>query len=341
MARATMWHNKHLPAMPCIPTLARPLLWYSVALKAPKGDSTHVYWSNRGHVSTTQPTIITNWLEDVFTHTRQSWEGYMYYNDQLPDGTQESEFLNGVVNDGHCKGVVVWNADRMGWLIHSIPKYPRVIKDINDLWSVPESGMIYGQSAVYVEIPRNRDTLDDICIQLSTMRAQIYDHVGLSPLALDSMRRIYACKTVTTNNWTIDSTRRMAITHIAKPGVLPYDIYEIDIAKSRAGAKAGKIPIVCETWQNGAGGKTANVAGVNNLRAVGSNWESSTDHSKWAISMPYCHKGWFRTYMKNDWRVFIGDLNRMDSQKTRGGGGIIIDGDRRLWEWFYTFAYGG
>jgi hypothetical protein len=334
--------------MPCIPPLtATRSLWYSVALKAPKGDSTHVFWPERGYLSITRPTIIQNWLEDVFTHSGNTWDGRMYYNDQLPDGVKESEFLNGVVNDGHCKGVVVWNAERVGWLVHSIPKFPAIPKfpgvvcATGALWNVPESGLTYGQSAVYVEFPRTRDTLDDVCIQLSTMRAQIYDHAGLPDLALDSMRRIYACKTaMATNTWVIDQTRRRAITHIAKPGSLPYDIYSTDIIKPRPGTGTGTMPIVCETWQNGSGGKIANVAGVTNLRAVGSNWESAADHSKWAISMPYCHRGWFRTYMKNDWRVFIGDLNRMDSQKVRGGGGIIIDGDRLLWEWFYAFAFG-
>jgi hypothetical protein len=37
--------------------------------------------------------------------------------------------------------------------------------------------------------------------------------------------------------------------------------------------------------------------------------KQTQDHSKWAVSDIYC---------------FIGDLNRMDSQRKRGGGGLLI-----------------
>jgi len=334
--------------MSCIPTSAASL-WYSVALKAPRGDQTHTFWSsNRGGSSPV--TIINTWLSDVFTHTQQTWDGYVYYNDQLPEDASEASFLNGITNDGHCKGIVVWNTQAIGWLIHSIPRFPMPVKFDPTKTTVSENQLVYGQSAIYIEIPRMRDTLDDVLIQLSTMQAQIYDYSGLSPSIIDSMQRIYSSKAIQTNQFIIPShqmnswmyklrrtNHRRYITHIAKPNKCIYDIYETIVAKTDKGVA---IPLVCETWQNGSGKKTPNAPSVTNLHSIGNKWDSTTDHSKWAISMPYIHHGWFKTHMKNDWRVFIGDLNRMNSQHSRGGGGVIIDGDKELWEWFYNHVFG-
>ena len=50
-------------------------------------------------------------------------------------------------------------------------------------------------------------------------------------------------------------------------------------------------------------------------------FSETLDHSKWAISV------------NKDW-VFIGDLNRMHSQKNRGGGGILIRNNKQLWKAF-------
>lgn len=328
--------------MSCIPTSAA--IWYSVALKAPKGETAHTFWSSKAAVAPPPPptTTINGWLTNVFTNTGQTWNGYLYYNDQMPDGAKEATFLNGVVNDGHCKGVLVWNGEKVGWLIHSMPKFPALGTSMcqkpGDI-VIGENALTYGQSAAYIEIPRTRDTLDDVLIQIATMQAQIYVHEGLSDTIIDSMRRIYrSSKTVQMNHYPILAKRKKTITHIAKPNSGVFDIYETVVAKNSRGAIT---PIVCETWQNGAGGKTTTADGpITNLRSVGNKWDSSADHSKWAISMPYTHHGWFRTHMKNDWRVFVGDLNRMNSQHSRGGGGIIIDGDKALWEWFYGHLFG-
>lgn len=326
-----------IPALCCTDLNRRPI-WYSVALKAPKGDMAYVYWPESINMHKPKEQMFDTWLADAFGHTNQIWTGHLYYNDQLPEGYKELPFLNGIVNDGHCKGVVLWNADRVGWLIHSVPQFPVMSSlQIPHLMKIPESGKVYGQSAIYLEMPRTRDTLDDVFIQICTMQAQIYSmSADVTEEMIDSMRRIYRSagrETAVTNPLPILDKRRHRITHLAKPGPMNYDFYMVNVTHG------SPAPIVCETWQNGSGGKSPNIARVTNLRAVGAKWDSIEDHSKWAISMPYVHRGWFRTQLKNRWRVCVGDLNRMDSQKRRGGGGIIIDGNQALWEWFYSLAF--
>jgi hypothetical protein len=66
-----------------------------------------------------------------------------------------------------------------------------------------------------------------------------------------------------------------------------------------------------ETWRRGSAiqAVTPNLHDVKTLGWFAVNYKESQDHSKWAVC-------------KNC--VWIGDLNRMESQMKRGGGGVVI-----------------
>ncbi|XP_071802744.1 plancitoxin-1-like isoform X2 [Asterias amurensis] len=82
-----------------------------------------------------------------------------------------------------------------------------------------------------------------------------------------------------------------------------------------------KSNLLVETWQNGQGKKMNSSCGgpynVENIRAMklgSEHFRQTKDHSKWAVTAPSGSK----------W-ICIGDINRMESQKKRGGGALCFE----------------
>jgi hypothetical protein len=68
-----------------------------------------------------------------------------------------------------------------------------------------------------------------------------------------------------------------------------------------------------ESWKRGSEyAKRRGLTSIEKLTIDGTTFNSSQDHSKWAVT---------------DDHVWIGDLNHMRSQEKRGGGGIVISDD--------------
>jgi hypothetical protein len=52
---------------------------------------------------------------------------------------------------GHCKGILAWSKDRLGWLVHSVPLWPE--KFSNEAVSpLVDSGIRCGQSFLWLEM---------------------------------------------------------------------------------------------------------------------------------------------------------------------------------------------
>lgn len=66
------------------------------------------------------------------------------------------------------------------------------------------------------------------------------------------------------------------------------------------------------------------------IREMERGWETTTDHSKWAVSIPdsYSQPG------NATLAVCIGDMNRMQGQLTRGGGAVCFTKNAVLWQSF-------
>ncbi len=154
-------------------------------------------------------TNIQDWLENVLApRYEKSWTGCICYNDQPPDGSNPS-------NVGHCKGVVLWNENLVGWLIHSFPRWPKsaafkrnnatgIISsvDVNVTFDEHKTGegdveqavreesalamngtvadqqLHMGQSAVWLALPGSQ--LDGVLQQLGTMGANVYYNITAS-----------------------------------------------------------------------------------------------------------------------------------------------------------------
>ena len=101
-----------------------------------------------------------------------------------------------------------------------------------------------------------------------------------------------------------------SITHIAKPPSCHVDIYSEYLAEHY------KSNWYVETWIRGHAIEKEHplVHDIKSITYHEHTFKESQDHSKWAVSDEY---------------YFVGDLNRMTSQFTRGGGGMICKDKER------------
>lgn len=92
----------------------------NVALKAPGGR--HCIYRSAGNNWASSPNVnIDNWVATNLLH--RNLDGFLAYNDELPQGTSKDNVLSG----GHCKGVLCWGGNSLYWLIHSVPQVATIV----------------------------------------------------------------------------------------------------------------------------------------------------------------------------------------------------------------------
>ena len=249
-----------------------------VVLKLPHGHKGLLYNNGEFHPMDS----VQDWVQSLYS---EGWEGWAAYNDETCLTTKKSK--------GHCKGIVTWNKNKIGWLIHSVPNFPTEITSTSISPILP-SELIYGQSFVYIEMPYSKEKIETILKQIEWMDANIFLTNNMIPPP--SYFATIGIKTMV-----ISST----ISHYSKPSHYIIDIYGEHLCDLDSSTW------YVETWRRGSPiQKTIpNLHDVKNLGWFAINYKESQDHSKWAVSNHY---------------VWIGDLNRMESQMKRGGGGVVI-----------------
>ena len=221
------------------------------------------------------------------------------------------------------------------WLIHSVPKFAQIP---TKKYEYPESGKNNGQTALCISF-KTKDEGEDIVTQLKYMGINMYDFEVTKEV--DSIvKNIHDLKASrqklpdTKRTTPVDSVGGTSFTSFArtKKGAGDGDLYEKFVAP-----KLGNHMFV-ETWRRGAGNPLNSTCHtdykVNNINAMkikfskdsklpdSSDWSYIKDHSKWGMSdsskSPY---------------VCIGDINRMASQNSRGGGTVCVK-NSNLWQRF-------
>lgn len=162
---------------------------------------------------------------------------------------------------------------------------------------------MYGQSFIYIKF--KIDSLNSILQQLYNMNPNIY-LITKNPGMYKTKYKEVLIHDFGDN-----------VYHYSKSHIVELDIYQMI---------ADKLNTKChvETWTRGRGKElqeTDRVKKVEKLKA--------DDHSKWAISDADSACKW----------IFIGDLNRMESQSKKGGGGILIIGNEKLWNAFNSLIH--
>ena len=276
-----------------------------VGIKLPNSSS-FLYSDNKTKKTWNTDDNINTLFSNIYKKFKAT--NYLYYNDQMKNHTNHLS--------SHCKGILSWNVNKFSWLIHSIPNFPESFDGIN-INDIEHSQLIFGQSFIHME--GNIKFLEKIFEQLYNMNANvIFSTIDLnmnSALKSENIKNDMEMKLHFFNR---------NIIHLSKSHCFHVDIYEY-IVNSYEGNRNGKGRgggCYVESWLRGAGNVLQNTENITNIEKL-TICNETHDHSKWAISKN-----------KGEW-VFIGDLNRMHSQMSRGGGGILIKNNKQLWKLFY------
>jgi hypothetical protein len=304
---------------------------WSVAIKKPGNRqrnilSTKAWYTSSGanHVQETEDIMI--WVNTILDS--QQWDGFFVYNDQPPGCGRGPDAFGpdpSSKGSGHCKGIVVWNRSYLGWLVHSVPRWPEgsyvSLGGANRKFpKIEHSQLVLAQSFAWVVLPFHLRT--QVLQQLEEIQAFVF---------YSSPNTIWPYQVGMEIGARADNGRSVprmislgsGIAHIAKNGSWNACIYHDYMGMTGLG-KGRPITWRVQTWTKEAdlrGLEFYHVADVRSLKFPDdTKYKNMSAHSKWAIS-----------HDPQDGLVFIGDLNRATSQNKRGGGGILI-ASRTLWE---------
>jgi deoxyribonuclease-2 len=226
-------------------------------------------------------------------YTGSSWTHWIVYNDDPPVISHTKR--------GHSKGILAWNESRISWLCHSVPCFPKSFTG-HTISPIEPKELIYGQSFQYIEIPFSQDSITKIIHQLYWMEVNMYNVQGymLKPF-----------RVVNEKNEISEIQLTPRITHIAKSPRHEIDIYSDYLTHHYT------CSWYVESWIRSHAFEPCST--VTDIRALlfcdettneKREYSEKQDHSKWAVSFEHD-------------MYWIGDLNRMTSQKKRGGGGFV------------------
>jgi len=244
----------------------------------------------------------------------QSSLGWILYNDEKPDHTENNE------SKGHSKGALVFDkkTDSAFWLLHSWPCFPSLRRD-------PAPSFEYGQTFMCVAL-KNFQTAEDIAKQMYQQNEpQTYDF-RTNGLAEDSW--LYKLARNSKSNDKDPPADMQFLSRAGRPFrfLAKNSHWDSDFWIDWVGPRLG-VDLDVETWRRGMLPKTQDNDSVHdvvdalyvNLDHLGVNceWHYTKDHSKWAVSAT------------GHW-VCAADINRQTSQEKRGGGAICFQHEQ-LW----------
>jgi deoxyribonuclease-2 len=242
--------------------------------------------------------------------------GWIMYNDEMPESVGKTD--DG--NKGHTKGAIAFDTETNTgfWILHSWPKF-------NDPGAKADPTPQYGQT--YLCISLDIDTCRKIATQMADhQEPQVYyNHTADLP----TTDPLY----IITQPLNPKPPKKSDVLELTSIGGMPFKViaknkqWDDDFWNDLVGPALGDDMDV-ETWIRGPIPPQADSDGIHktfdikyiNLAALGVHWAwpETHDHAKWGITL---HSPW----------VCVGDINRMVSQKKRGGGTIAFQ-NRTLWQ---------
>ncbi|KAL7013354.1 hypothetical protein ACKWTF_015346 [Chironomus riparius] len=245
--------------------------------------------------------------------------------------TQNFDYLVAMYNDeptnartdnvrGHTKGVVVANDISGFWMIHSVPKFPPAMDKGG--YDYPHSGTNYGQSFLCISF--TGDQMASVGKQLHFNEPRFY-----SSQVPDYLRRLYPnivdaldMKKVSVapfyNLEPLRSRFGTKFVSFAKSSSFKKELYEDLVAPHY---NAGDFFV--ESWRHGPGNirsdctkptKVYNIQDISIISSQKISFSTQHDHSKWMVS-------------SDNNLLCVGDINRQQHQKVRGGGTVCIQSD--------------
>jgi deoxyribonuclease-2 len=257
-------------------------------------------------------------LDSVFKNFKKppATTGWILYNDELPASAKRKD--DG--NMGHTKGVIAFDTSSRTayWLLHSWPKFaePGAAND-----PTPK----YGQT--YVCLSLDIDTARKVAAQMANHQEPQTYSPNLANLP--NTDALFLLMQPLQPHPQADAD----VIDLKTRGGMPFKV----IAKNREWNKdfwnglvgpTLKADMDVETWIRGPIPPVSDTDGIHktfdikyiNMGPLGAHWAwpETHDHAKWGITL---HSDW----------VCIGDINRMISQRKRGGGTIAFQ-NQTLWK---------
>ena len=257
---------------------------------------------------------LNNTLNSVFKKPAAT-TGWILYNDEMPGSVKGRDDAN----LGHSKGVIAFDtaSKTAYWLLHSWPKFA-------DPGASHDPTPKYGQT--YLCISLDIDTASKITAQMAhhqepqTYQCRAANLPKTDPLHL-LMQPLQPNPPADSSVLDLKSRGGMAFKVIAKNRNWDKDFWNDLVGPTL------KEDMDVETWIRGKIPPIADTDGIHktfdlkhiNLGALGVHWgwPETYDHAKWGITL------------RSDW-VCVGDINRMISQRKRGGGTIAFQNET-LW----------
>eukprot|EP00039_Didymoeca_costata_P030550 m.30147 g.30147 ORF g.30147 m.30147 type:complete len:351 (-) comp8177_c0_seq1:52-1104(-) len=253
---------------------------------------------------------LRNLVKPTTTGIPNSTVPYFMYNDQPDNGNPGSNY-------GHTKGVMGVGFNAAFWLLHSTPNFPS--SSGQPKFYFPPGEIEYGQTFLCMTI--NTADVDTIAGQFLYTTPYVYvnnvpDNIAARYPTLGKVFNKEWVKPTGTNvaSFTIGHTK---FTSLAKNGAWDQDIYEGLVAPYL------DSPLLVESWIRGdALGKYCkpkykyDVSDILNCTVKGpsgqQSWNEGEDHAKWCIATD------------GSQRMCICDINRMTTQRIRGGGCVCF-----------------
>jgi deoxyribonuclease-2 len=263
------------------------------------------------------PIALTRTLQSIADTTNATGTGgagattppsFFLYNDEPDVGTASSTY-------GHTKGVV---AEGGFWIVHSTPKFPA--SNGKSAFFFPETEIIYGQTFLCISLTKAQ--VDDVGKQLLFTRPFLYHATNAFASSAAATAAGYPhLADVLDKKWNTGTGDAGTSTvplggsfvSLAKNKEWDDDIYENLVAKHYA------TSLLVETWIRGEAlgaycppAHEYQVVDAQSLYVTegGANvtWTETQDHAKWAVGLDASSS-----------LVCIADINRMSSQRKRGG----------------------
>ena len=242
--------------------------------------------------------------------------GWILYNDEMPIDVH----LKDDAHKGHTKGVIAFDTGTKTayWLLHSWPKFV-------DPGATHDPTPKYGQT--YLCLSLDLKTAGAIAGQMAVhQEPQIYFPNVANLPATDPLYLLVKPKTTTPPRGDADTIA------LKTKGGMDFKVlaknreWNDDFWNDWVGPQLGD-DMDDETWIRGPIPPVADSDGIHktfdvkyiNLGFMGAHWAwpETHDHAKWGITL---HKPW----------ICVGDINRMISQRKRGGGTIAFQ-NQTLW----------
>jgi len=291
---------------------------YWVSIKKPQSLSYFYYDSNK-KIFNLSPNSLNDTTTGALAYTTKqlfhSDANYVIYNDQPPN----INILNySTTKFGHTKGYFAFQTDTndSGFLLsHSIPLFPIGPTLTKKYLGLGANVWTYAQNLLCISLSAN--VLDELSKRFQLYRPNIYDaqlkmnsYQNIQKLIDGEYSKLKVCEK------TIFITREKNLfTMYSKSAEWNNDLYSGCVSQNE------EDTLYVESWIRGsAEGPVCPITNYDTLDikylnfGILGEWSETKDHSKWAITM-------------NKHVICMGDINRMTTQYTRGGGTICFVDD--------------